>query len=321
MSTGLGLRRRRRGYARNRQGPAGDRQGYGRRRRYGRTRRYGRPYSRRRNGSGSGHGRAGSFSALNLFARLGFVARGIAYIVIGAIAVMVAFGFARHEPDGAGAIEAIAAKPFGYLLLWVLVIGFLGLAVWRFVQAAVRRLNLTEGHRVRAFVYGVGYAIAFFATLMFVVHGTKPAAGDTSARDFTAQALSLDGGRVIVAFAGIALVVIGVVMAVRGFGAEFTRHLRMGWMSRGTQDAVVRLGQAGYVARAMVIAGIGIAALDAAITYDPAKAKGVDGVLRSFAQSPIGPWLLILVALGLIAFGILSFFEAKWRRTLGGVPV
>jgi Domain of Unknown Function (DUF1206) len=197
------------------------------------------------------------------------------------------------------------------LFRWILVIGFLGLAVWRFVQAAVKRLNLTEGHRIRAFVYGVGYAIAFFATLMFVVHGTKPAAGDPSARDYTAQALSLDGGRVIVAFAGIALVVIGVVMAVRGFGAEFTRHLRMGWMSRSTQDAVVRLGQAGYVARGVVLVGIGIAAVDAAVTYDAAKAKGVDGVLRSFAQSPFGPWLLILVALGLIAFGILSFFEAK----------
>jgi hypothetical protein len=162
------------------------------------------------------------------------------------IAVMVALRVARHEPDTAGAIEAIAAKPFGYLLLWILVIGFLGLAGWRLVQAAVRRLNLTEGHRVRALVYGIGYAIAFLSTLMFVVHGTKPAAGDSSARDYTAHVLSLDGGRVIVA--GIVLVALGVVMAVWGFGAEFTRHLRMGWMSRGTQDAV-RLGQAGYVAR------------------------------------------------------------------------
>ena len=129
-----------------------------------------------------------------MFARLGFAARGIAYIVIGVIAVMLAFGVARHEPDRAGAIEAIAGKPFGYLLLWILVIGFLALAVWRFVQAAVKRLNLTEGHRVRALVYGIGYAIAFFTTLMFVVHGTKPAAGDSSARDYTAHVLSLDGG-------------------------------------------------------------------------------------------------------------------------------
>ena len=315
MSSGLGLRRRGRGYARNREGYSGDRRGYRR------GRRYGRPYARRRSGGGSGGGRAGGSGALNMFARLGFVARGIAYIVIGAIAVMLAFGVAQHEPDTTGAIEAIATKPFGYLLLWILVIGFLGLAVWRFVQAAVKRLNFTEGHRVWAFVYGVGYAILFFSTLMFVVHGTKPAGSDVKARDYTAQVLSLDGGRVLVAFAGIVLVVLGVVMAVRGFGAEFTRQLRMGWMSRSTQDLVVRLGQAGYVARGVVVAGIGIAAVDAAVTYDAGRAKGVDGVLRSFAQTDFGPWLLILVALGLIAFGILSFFEAKWRRTFGGVPV
>jgi len=51
------------------------------------------------------------------------------------------------------------------------------------------------------------------------------------------------------------------------------------------------------------------------------RPKGVDEALRSSAQSPFGPWLLILVALGLIAFGILSFLEAQWRRTFGGVPV
>jgi hypothetical protein len=92
----------------------------------------------------------------------------------------------------------------------------------------VRRLNPTEGHRVRALVYGVGYAIVFVSTLMFVVHGTRLAAGDASARDYTAYVLSLDGGRVIVAVAGIALVAIGIVMAIRGFGAEFTRHLLPG---------------------------------------------------------------------------------------------
>jgi hypothetical protein len=70
--------------------------------------------------------------------------------VIGVIGVMLALGIAKHEPDRAGAIEAIATKPFGYLLLWILVIGFAGLAVWRFVQAASADLNPTEGHRLRA---------------------------------------------------------------------------------------------------------------------------------------------------------------------------
>jgi Domain of Unknown Function (DUF1206) len=308
MSAGTGLRRRRRGYARNR--PEN-----------GRWRSYSRSYPRRRTSNRRGARRPAAAGAINAFARLGFVVRGIAYIVIGVIAIMVALGFAKHSPDRTGAIEAIATKPFGYLLLWILVIGFLGMAVWRFVQAAVMRLNLTEGHRVRAFIYGVGYAILFVSTLMYVVYGRTPTGSDAAARDYTAQVLSLDGGQVIVAVAGIVLAVLGIILAIRGLGAEFTRHLRMGWMNSSTREAVIRLGQVGYVARGVVLVGIGIAALDAALTYDAARAEGVDGALRSFAQTAFGPWLLILVALGLIAFGILSFFEAKWRRTLGGVPV
>jgi len=83
--------------------------------------------------------------------------------------------------------------------------------------------------------------------------------------------------RVLVAFAGIVLVAPGIIMAVTGFTSEFTRQLRMGWMSRGTQDLVVRLGQAGYGARALIVAAIGIAALDAAITCSAAKAEASTG--------------------------------------------
>lgn len=156
---------------------------------------------------------------------------------------------------------------------------------------------------------------------MFVVHGRVPAGSDASARDLTRRVLSHDGGPILVALAGVALVIAGIVMAIRGLSAQFTEPLRMGWMSGSTQNAVVRLGQVGYVARGAVVAGIGVAAIDAAVTYQAARAEGVDGVLRSFAQTDFGPWLLLLIALGLIAFGILSFLEAKWRRTLGGIPV
>lgn len=281
-----------------------------------RTRRYGR-YGRRpwgaRRSEGSG--------AVETLARLGFVARGIAYIAIGIIALMLAFGIARHEPDRAGALEAIATKPFGYLLLWILVIGFAGLALWRLMQAAQYRLNPTEGHRLHALGAGIAYAIAFFSTLMFVLHGRPPTSTDTTSRDLSAEILSWDGGQFLLLLIGLVLVGVGIWVALRGLRMEFTEHLRMGWMRASTRRAVERLGRIGYLARGLVVAGIGVAIVDAALTYSSGKAKGVDGVLREFAQSPIGPWLLVLVALGLIAFGLLSFFEAKWRRTYGGVPV
>jgi Domain of Unknown Function (DUF1206) len=119
-------------------------------------------------------------SALNTFAHLGFVARGIAYIVIGVMALMVALRVARHEPDTAGAIEAIAAKPFGYLLLWILVIGFVGLAGWRLVQAAVRLLR--PGSVACPGGWQVGWCREWYAwPLTYPRQGLRAAAGPGSA--------------------------------------------------------------------------------------------------------------------------------------------
>ncbi len=279
-------------------------------------RRYQRPNYRSRSGR-----TPGGSGAVETFARVGFVTRGILYLVIGAIALMMAFGSAHHDPDRSGALEVIAAKPFGYLLLWLLTIGFAGLAVWRIIQAADARLNPTGGHRLNAAACAVAYTLAFITTLTFVMHGRAPASSDSTSRDLTARVMSHPGGRALVVLVGLGIVCAGVVMVMWGVDGHFTRHLRMGWMSRDTQDTVVRLGQFGYVARGAICVALGLATFYAAATYHPSRARGLDGVLRSFATSPVGPWLLVLVAAGLIAFGVFSFFEARWRRTYGGVPV
>ncbi len=299
----------------------GNRGGYRRRYRDGRAERERRGGGYRRWGRRSVERRGAASGGLETAARLGFVARGITYIVVGVIGVMLALGIARHEPERAGALEAIATKPLGYLLLWILVIGFGALAVWRLVQAASGRAYRSGRDRLFALGAGIGYAIIFFSTLMFVVHGRAPASGDATARDLTARILSLSGGRVILVLIGLAIAAAGIVTTLRGLRIEFVEDLRMGWMRRSTQDMVVLLGRVGYIARGLVVIGIGIAALYAAADYNPADAKGVDGVLREFAQTVFGPWLLILVALGLVAFGVFSFLEARWRRTYGGIPV
>jgi len=282
---------------------------------------------RRRTNRGDHH-RRGSWGtrkvagadAINVLARIGFIARGIIYVIIGVIALMLALGAAKHTPDRAGAVEAIAGKPFGFLLLWILTIGFAALALWRLVQALTERLEPTLIRRLKAFGSAVGYAIAAFTTFMFVQHGRVPTSSDTASRDITATVLSHDGGQFIVLFAGLLIAATGIYMVVQAFNLDFTEYLRMGWMNRRTREIVVLLGRVGYAARGIIVALIGVALVDAAAAYNAAKAEGVDGVLRRIADAPFGPVLLILVALGLIAFGLVSFFEAEWRRTYGGVP-
>jgi hypothetical protein len=274
-----------------------------------------------RRGYGGGTSRTASSGGLETAARFGFIARGVAYLVIGVIGFMLAVGTAEHEPNEGGALAAIAEKPLGYLLLWLLAIGFAALALWRFVQAFTVRTRGAGGLRIYAVLSGIAYAIVFLAIFRFVVHGRTPTPSDAVARDVTARILSWDGGQVVVGLIGIVIIAAGIYVTLIGLRLHFLDDLRMGWMTYGARQAVVWLGRIGYLARGLVVIGIGLAALVAAADYDPAEAKGVDLVLRDFADNPFGPWLLILISLGLIAFGVLSFFEARYRRTYDGVPV
>jgi len=63
---------------------------------------------------------------------------------------------------------------------------------------------------------------------------------------------------------------------------------------------------------------IGVFLVVAAVTFDPAKAQGLDGALRKLATTPLGPWLLVAVALGLVTFGVYSWCEARWRKLRPG---
>ncbi len=71
---------------------------------------------------------------------------------------------------------------------------------------------------------------------------------------------------------------------------------------------------AGGAARGLVFAVAGVFAVRAAIAYEPDRAKGLDDTLRTFADTPLGPWLLDCVAAGLVLFGVFPFAMARWRR-------
>ena len=80
---------------------------------------------------------------VDVLARLGLASRGAVWLVIGLLAVSVALGN-QEKTDRNGALGAIAAKPFGELLLVVLVIGFLGYAAWRGLSATATRPTRTS---------------------------------------------------------------------------------------------------------------------------------------------------------------------------------
>src|SRR5690348_14342349 len=91
-------------------------------------------------------------------ARTGLAARGILYILIGWVAVLVAFGqTSGNQANQAGALELLAKQPLGLVLLWLLGVGFAGYALWRLSEAAfgVTGVGNGAGPRLKSLVRGL----------------------------------------------------------------------------------------------------------------------------------------------------------------------
>ncbi|MFJ9345400.1 DUF1206 domain-containing protein [Streptomyces sp. NPDC101237] len=263
--------------------------------------------------------RAANSRAVEVAARAGFVARGIIYVLIGVLSLRIAFSGGGEQADRGGAIAEIAQKPFGTVLLWLLGIALAGMALWRLSEAAFGQAGPDGGKATkRAMAAGrcVFYGFVAYSVLSFAAgdKGSGSGSSDKNSQDVTAKALDWPGGQWIVGIAGAAVTAAGLWIAARALMRKFEKHLKMQEMSARMRKAVAFFGVFGGTARGIVFATAGGFAIAAAVQHQPGKAKGMDNTLRTFAATPAGPWLLALIAVGLMAFGVFSWANARWRK-------
>jgi Domain of Unknown Function (DUF1206) len=251
------------------------------------------------------------------FARLGLGARGVLYIVIGILTFRIAFGHYEDQASQNGALQEIASQPGGLVLVWIVAIGLIGYALWRLLTAAVGPIAdpvATDAkQRVKALAEGIGYgAIAIIAVK--VATGSASSSSGGGGQKQTATVLSWPGGQFLVGLAAVVIIGIGAFYVYDGWTADFTKELKVGEMSPRARKAVVALGRFGRIALGVVFGIIGVLVMIAAAQYDPDKAKGLDGALKTLAAQPYGRWLLAVIALGFLAYGVYGLAEAKLRR-------
>jgi hypothetical protein len=249
-------------------------------------------------------------------ARAGLVARGLMYVLVGVIAIEIAIKGSHQQADRAGAVRLVAHTGFGSLILWLLVIGFAGLMLWRLSEAiwGSQEAGGRKGSkRLANLARAVLYALVTYGILKYALGVGSPSSSDTQSQDLTAVALKHTGGQAIVAIAGVVVAGAGLYVMYRAYKLTFLKYLRMGAASPRTRKVVTRLGQVGGIARGFVFGTIGVFLVIAAKDANPRQAKGIDSALRALAHTPLGPWLLVIVALGLITFGVYSWCEARWR--------
>lgn len=239
--------------------------------------------------------------------RSGWVAKGVLYVVVGVLAVQVALGGGPDEQaDQQGALRAVRDQSFGAGLLAALALGLAAYAVWRLVDAWAG--DDSGLHRAGHAVSGVAHAVlaVLAARLVFDSSG----GGGDQAPPLTARVLEAPAGRWLVGGAGLVLAAVGVKFVADGLRRSFLDELDAGADRRWLEP----LGVVGSVARGVVFLLLGWFVLRAAVQYDAREARGLDGALRALAGRPYGPALLLVVAVGLLAYGAFAALSARSRR-------
>jgi len=258
--------------------------------------------------------RASDSRGAHLLARAGLAARGVIYILIGWVAVLVALGLSSQQADQQGALQLLAGKPYGRVSLWLLAIGFAAYALWRLSEAAfgVTGEGNGAGPRLKSLGRGVVYA-SFVVLTIKVITGTQ---GNQSSQqqDLTAKVMQHQGGQWLVGIVGVIVVIAGLALVLEGLRHKFMKQLQTGQMNARTRRVVKWLGTIGTSARGVVFALVGVLVIDAAVTHHAAQSGGVDKALLTLQHQPFGKVLLILAALGLAIFGVYGLCEARWRK-------
>ena len=245
-------------------------------------------------------------------ARAGFVARGIVYVIIGILAIKLALGSGGTSASQQGALRTIAAQPFGKVLLILVAIGLGGYALWRLTRAALG--HGPEGSdsgvdRVAAFASGVVYA-----GLCAIAIEIGSGGGSGRPQKETAGVFGWPAGTWLVGIAGVVLIGVGLYQGYRALSKDFLGDSKTEEMGSITRRWIKWIGTFGYLARMVVFCLVGVFLINAAIDYNPDNAVGLDGALAKVDHASYGPFLLGIVAAGLIAFGTYSLSDSRYRR-------
>ncbi|WP_344257018.1 DUF1206 domain-containing protein [Terrabacter carboxydivorans] len=246
--------------------------------------------------------RAGDHPALETAARVGYAVNGVLHIVIGIIALQLAFGSKGKSADQSGALGSMADNGFGLFMLWVAVVAWLGLALWQVTEAISGGWDTSD--RAKAAAKAVVYLALSWTAFKFA--SGKGTSSKSQTTDFTASLMKQPAGQWLVALVGLAVIGVGVYHVVKGWKKKFLQDLET-----HPGQWIVKAGRVGYIAKGIALAIVGGLFVLAAVRHKPSEARGLDGALRNLLGAPGGPVLLALVALGLVAFGVYCFGRAR----------
>jgi hypothetical protein len=234
---------------------------------------------------------------------VGLIAYGVVYLLIGWIALQLAWGGTSEQASQQGALQELASKPFGTVLLWIVAIGLFALVIWRAMELVYGHQKMQK--KVQSFGRGLVYLVLGISALKLAIGS----GGGGGQKAMTARVMAHGPGRVLIVVVGLIIIGVGAYQLYKAWTKKFTEDL-----AGGVPRSAILLGRLGYAAKGPAFIVTGALLAWAAIDYDPGKAGGLDTALRTLKDQPFGSVLLTLVALGFACFGVYCFVWSRNAR-------
>lgn len=248
---------------------------------------------------------AGNHPVVEWGARLGYGANGVLHFLLAWLTAQVALGGGGDkQASQSGALSTLAQESVGQVLLWVLALGFVLLALWQVTELVTQSETFDKA---KAGGKAVLYAALAWTSFTFASGGRS--SSNKQSKDFTQTLMEAPAGQVLVGAVGLGILGIAGYHVYKGWKKKFLEDLQ----EHPGQWAVIA-GRIGYIAKGIALAAVGVLFITAAIKHKSGKATGLDGALHSLLDLPAGPVILVLIALGLAAYGAYSFARARYAR-------
>jgi hypothetical protein len=235
--------------------------------------------------------------------RVGYGAKGIVYIIIGYLAAKAAFGTGGQVTGSEGALRQLQQEPFGQVLLITMGLGLAAYALYRLLGAFADVKS--EGDDKKALAKRAGYfgsGVAYAALAVAALTGLG--GGNGGEQKWTGELLSMPGGRWAVGLIGLAIIAAGIFQWVKAVKGSYRSKFSLDDYTARKRQWVERIAKIGLAARGVVFPIIGWFLIRAAMQSDASETKGIGGALNALGGESYGPWLMGIVAIGLVCYGV-----------------
>lgn len=252
-------------------------------------------------------------------ARAGYASKGVVYLLVGILALLAGLNLGGSIVGPKEALQTLEPKTFGKAMLAIVAAGLCCYSLWRFIQSifdADGKGKKPKGLIVRGgfLISGIVHGGLAFAVIKMVIGSSKTSGGELTETGLTARIMSQSFGVWLVALVGVVIGGVAVFHLYKGFTGSFKKRLNFSHVSRKTRDLLCRTCQFGLISRGLAFMITAWFFIRSAWHYSPVEAGGLSEGLGFVASQSYGPWLLAAMGLGLAAYGVYAFVEARFRR-------